>query len=280
MLSQAITPQPVTMCPMRWHRTATTMLGAHRLLLLVGYPGGGKSSFAQHAAIEATGKKPKVLQGNRTAQKSDLWGHFELASNETRFIDGPLPEALKSGAWLVVEDFSLVPLEVRSLLLALRGQDAIANPLTKELVPIPPTFRLIATTNPESLKCRDSSMLMKALVDDFMILEVPYQGTAMVRAFLRHNFPSVPQEQVTFVVDQWYRYYKVLPESNSTDREMRLSYRAADHLMKLLLAGMDRDEAVSIALANQYIFDEDAHGAAKLLAYTEKLDRDDEEEIG
>ena len=170
-----------------WHRTADQMLNLHRLVMLVGNPGVGKTTFAQDAARTATGRPAASLQGTPETELSHVFGFFSLKREETAFCDGPLPRALKSGCWLIVEEFNLIPLEVRAALLALRGQDEITNPFTGEVLPIPHDFRLVATSNPETLTCRRNSAIAGALLDDFLILDVPDLSPEMIEELLRHE---------------------------------------------------------------------------------------------
>ncbi len=248
-----------------WHADAFTLLDVGRppLVLLVGEPGCGKTTFARHAAVRATGRPPLVLSGSPEAEQSHLFGRWTLVGDETRFIDGPLPQALKSGRWLLIEEFSQIPIECRASLLPLRDQDELTNPLNGELLPVPDGFRLIATSNSETLTCRKNTGIARVLYDGFLVLEVPELDDAQVGRFLRHHFPAAGQDRVARVLKLWNDYRGLT--SKGVSAKGHLSYRAAAHLMSLLERGMDEVRAVQVALVNKFLSaDQDLFSAAKL----------------
>jgi MoxR-like ATPase len=248
-----------------WHADARVLLevGKPPLILLVGEPGCGKTTFAKHAAEQITGRPPLVLSGSPEAEQSHLFGRWTLAGDETRFIDGPLPAALKSGRWLLIEEFSQIPIECRASLLPLRDQDEISNPLTGEVLPIPPEFRLIATSNSETLTCRKNTGIARVLYDGFLVLEVPELDDIQVGRFLHHHFPHAGKPRVARVLKLWNEYRSLT--SKGVSAKGQLSYRAAAHLMSLLEKGMDEVRAVQVALVNKFLAsDQDLFSAAKL----------------
>lgn len=241
-----------------WHNIAEIMLEIHRLVLLVGDPGCGKTTWALRTSLEKTNKNAAILQGTPETEMSHIWGMYSLKNNETAFCDGPLPQSLKQAKHLIVEEFNLIPLETRASLLTLRGQEQITNPFTGEEIAIPDEFRIIATSNSETLRCRQNSKIAQALLDDFLVLEVPSLQVKQIKKLLRCNFPDSQAEIRNRVVEVWESY------SSIDSEEIKLSYRAAAHLMSLLQAGMKESIAVEIALVNKFILNEDAHQAAKL----------------
>jgi MoxR-like ATPase len=250
-----------------WFDIVAKMLDVSRFVLLVGPPGCGKSTFAQHIARHRTGRPPIVIPGSPQREEIDVWGSRAIVDGETVFEDGPLPMALKrAGTWLVVEEFATIPLETRSTFLELRNADEITNPFTREVLPVPRgnDFRVLATSNPESMNCQRHAALARALFDGILIYEVPPLPESEVRMLLRHHHPAAAAEDIEWAITAW-RTYRFLSEAQEKDHaDEFVTYRAASQLLALVAAGLDREQAVRIALVNKFITDSDLHAAAKL----------------
>jgi|CXWL01.1.fsa_nt_gi midasin (ATPase involved in ribosome maturation) len=252
-----------------WHKLALTTLAVPkdgRLLLLVGEPAAGKTTFAFHAAKRHTGDSPEIIQGTPETELNHIWGYLGLAQGETQYCDGPLPRALKQKRWLLVEEFNLIKWDVRQRFLELRESDSVTNPVTGERITIDPAFRLIATSNPENLKCRRNATDAMALMSAFRIIEVPALMADDIRDLLCAHYPQAGLTLIDHAVALWDTYADIGSNETKTDYRLRLTYRAASHLVGLLLQGVDERDAVNIALVNKYIFDSDLHTAAQLKA--------------
>ena len=255
---------------MDWHADVDLILRdpENRLVCLVGEPGAGKTTYAKEKARQVTGQEPEVIDGGPGFEERHLFGKTELAAKNGATItvdaDGPLIRALRHQRWLILEEFSLIPNEMRAYFLGQRGQKAIVNPQTDELVRIPPSFRLIATSNPENIACRRSGT-SRALLDGFITIDIPEPTAKDVEAWLRFHYPKASAAKIGFVLEKWTEY-RALASANERDKVQYLSYRGAGQLLRLVEAGMNPEKAVRYALVNKYISDPDLYATAKLRA--------------
>ncbi|MET0929454.1 MAG: MoxR family ATPase [Aeromicrobium sp.] len=129
---------------------AALLSGAH--VLLEGPPGTGKSTLLRQIASRR--HIPFVLvEGNAELTPGRLIGHFDpalvLSSGYVPeiFSDGPLLEAMRTGALLYVEELNRIPEETLNVLLAAMSERSIVVPRLGH-VPAAPGFGLVAAMNP------------------------------------------------------------------------------------------------------------------------------------
>lgn len=246
-----------------WHTSARNMLAAHSMLWLVGKPGTGKTTFARAFALAHSGRPACELQGDPKADATAFWGRYTLVGGDMQFVDGPLTRALRLGSVFVLNDVGVVPFAALSTILPLREPDVIENPITHEVLQVPPSFRAILTSNPDNYKCRSNRSTLEALVDGCLVVEVPDLGDQGVRQLLAKNFPDAAASQLDAVTEAWSQH--AVPKARQgEDAPMRLSYRAAHHLMKLLLAGVPLRDAMGPALIDKFFLDQDLHETVRL----------------
>lgn len=256
-----------TLVPLDWHNDYALILDSHRMPLLVGPPGVGKTEVAHAEAWRRTHQAPEVVQGTPEVESSHFWGQTELRGDETIFADGPLPRALRHGRHLIVEEINLIPHEVRATFLGVRGRSDVRHPGTGEVLSIPDEFRLVATSNTESLQCRSNGMLAQAVLDDFIVLEVPPLTEQTAAKFLARDFPQATAELRTEAIELWDRFRDVAQEvDKSTDDggKPALGYRSLKHYVNLVSAGMNSPRAARLAFINRYITDKELFEAAEL----------------
>ncbi|HMO16158.1 MAG TPA: AAA family ATPase [Pirellulaceae bacterium] len=266
-----------TITELDWFSDAILALKYHRLLLLVGHQGRGKTSFARWAANSLGCPDPLILQGNPAIEQHHFWGYERLVNGNMVWEDGFLANALKTKRWLIIEDFNAVPVDVRAVLNDLRdGRESCTNPLNKERILVPPTrsddygFRIIATANPESMKCNSNRSLGQALLDGFICLpEIPEIDLATIRSMLASRFPNASPGTISVAIEEWEKYRQIRGKDESSqdshsENGSFLTFRSLEQLVGLLESGMRLSTAVEYSVIAKFRPFPDLYSAAKI----------------
>ncbi len=127
-------------------------VAAGRDVLLEGPPGTSKSTLLR--SITAEWGIPLVfVEGNADLTPTRLVGHHDPARvlredyTPDNFVPGPLIEAMRSGAFLYVEEFNRAPEDTLNTLLTAMAERRIALPRVGTVEALP-SFRVIASMNP------------------------------------------------------------------------------------------------------------------------------------
>jgi nitric oxide reductase NorQ protein len=249
-----------------WHAVAERALATTRILLLIGSPGCGKTSWVQHASRRLCGAPAEELQGGPKVDDASFWGRYVLRHDETVFRDGPLARALRRGSICAVNDSGLIPYASLANLLPFRNTDRVVNPISQDELPIPAATRIVLTANPDSAACRTNFTAVQALVDGAMVLRVPDPGRDELEQILRHHVPDVSAAELDTVLGQLETFREVADGSDDDERRIRIGPRAALQLLQAPRAGFPLAQAVELAMVGKFVLDKDLLSAAELQA--------------
>jgi magnesium chelatase subunit D len=181
----------------REREVLTVALQAARHVVLEGPPGTGKSTLLR--AISRDLRRAMVfVEGNAELTPARLIGQYDPAQVlaegylASSFADGPLLQAMRSGALLYLEEFNRVPEETLNVLITVLTEGEIAVPRLG-LVQADPEFRLIAAMNP--FDAIGTARVSQAIADRICRVVLGYQDAAAERrittAVTGHNGQAV-----------------------------------------------------------------------------------------
>ncbi|MDF1706413.1 MAG: MoxR family ATPase [Aeromicrobium sp.] len=175
--------------------------GAH--VLLEGPPGTGKSTLLKRVASRRD--VPFVLvEGNAELTPARLIGHFDPSLVLTRgysleiFDDGPLLEAMRSGALLYLEELNRVPEETLNVLLAAMSEREIAVPRLGR-VRAGDGFGVVAAMNP--FDAVGTARVSGALYDRTCRIAMDYQSREAEQHIVQMRSERVDDAWLARVVD-------------------------------------------------------------------------------
>ena len=253
-------------------------------VFVTGLSGNGKTLMVEeiHAKL---GKE--LIRVNITIEtdEDDLLGGFRLVNGETKFMPGPVIEAMERGCTLLLDECDLGSNKLLALQPVLEGKGVYLKKVNKWIIP-KNGFNVIATANTKGKGSEDgrfigTNILNEAFLERFAItLEQPYATAAIEKKIVlgsMKKYGDVDDEFATNLVT-WAEVIRKTFYDGGVDEV--ISTRRLDHIVKALAIFGDKMKAIELCVAR---FDEDTKTSfldlySKIDADILKTEEEEEEE--
>tara|TARA_A100001201_G_scaffold71889_1_gene65716 strand:+ start:134 stop:1366 length:1233 start_codon:yes stop_codon:yes gene_type:complete len=250
-------------------------------VFVTGMSGNGKTTMIEQVCAKA---KRECFRVNITQEtdEDDLIGGFRLIQGETVFSAGPVVEAMRNGAVLLLDEIDLGSSKIMCLQPVLEGKGVFIKK-TGEWVTPAKGFTVVATANTKGKGDNDgrfigTNVMNEAFLDRFdWTLEQEYATKAVEKRILikkMEKFGHVDKDFAEYLV-KWAEITRKAFSEGAVDEI--ITTRRLENICKAFSIFKDRKQSVDLALAR---FDEETQSA--FLNLYEKVDDtisvDDEEE--
>lgn len=222
-------------------------------VFVTGMSGNGKSLSVIQAAAHCNRELVRI---NVTAgtDEDDLIGSFRLINGETVWQDGPMVEAMKRGALVLIDEIDMLnPNKAASLFTILEGKGVFIKKINQMIHPVD-GFNVIATANTKGKGSDDgrfmgTNVLNEAFLERFPItLEFEYPGKGHERKILRKVFNSLDINDEDFVKNlvDWAAALRKSFLEGATDE--LISTRRLVHIAKAYSIFGDKEKAIRLCI--------------------------------
>ena len=172
-------------------------------VFVTGLSGNGKTFMIEQACAKA---KRELFRVNVTIEtdEDDLLGGFRLVNGETVWFDGPVVEAMRKGAVLLLDEVDLASTKIMCLQPVLEGKGVFLKKIN-EWVECEEGFNIIATANTkgkgdETGNFIGAGVLNEAFLERFPItVEQEYPANSVEKKILNKVFDKLNVSDTEFV---------------------------------------------------------------------------------
>ena len=227
-------------------------------VFVTGLSGNGKTLMIEQLHAEA---KKELIRANITIEtdEDDLFGGFRLVNGETKFVPGPVIEAMERGITLLLDECDLGSNKLLALQPVLEGNGVFLKKVNKWIKP-KEGFNVFATANTKGKGSEDgrfigTNILNEAFLERFAItIEQPYPTAAIEKKIVlgsMEKYGSVDEKFADNLVT-WAEVIRKTFYDGGVDEV--ISTRRLDHIAKAFAIFGNKMTAIELCVAR---FDDD-----------------------
>ena len=227
-------------------------------IFVTGLSGNGKTLMIEQ--VHAKMKK-ELIRVNITIEtdEDDLLGGFRLVNGETKFVPGPVIEAMERGCTLLLDECDLGSNKLLALQPVLEGKGVFLKKINKWIIP-KDGFNVMATANTKGKGSEDgrfigTNILNEAFLERFAItMEQPYATAATEKKIVVNSMKKYGEVDEGFATNliTWAEVIRKTFYDGGVDEV--ISTRRLDHIVKAFAIFGNKMEAIELCVAR---FDDD-----------------------
>jgi len=245
-----------------WGHTSTikqiVKSGLFYPIFVTGLSGNGKTLMIEQIHAEM---KRELIRVNITIEtdEDDLLGGFRLVNGETKFVPGPVIEAMERGCTLLLDECDLGSNKLMCLQPVLEGKGVYLKKVNKWVTP-KNGFNVMATANTKGKGSDDgmfigTNVLNEAFLERFAVtLEQPYPSVAIEKKIVVNSMKKYGAVDEKFADNliTWADVIRKTFYDGGIDEV--ISTRRLDHIAKAFAIFKDKSKSIDLCVAR---FDED-----------------------
>ena len=248
-------------------------------VFITGLSGNGKTMMVEQVCAQL---RREFFRVNITIEtdEDDLLGGYRLQDGETVWFDGPVVQAMKRGAVLLLDEVDLASNKIMCIQPILEGKGVLLKKINQFVEPAS-GFQIVATANTKGKGSEDgrfigTNILNEAFLERFPItVEQEYPSVTVEKKILIKELEAVgnPDENFADMLTKWADVIRKTFMDGGIDEI--IATRRLVHIVKAFAVFGDRTKAIQMCINR---FDDETKSAFMDL-YT-KVDADASTEIG
>ena len=227
-------------------------------VFITGLSGNGKTLMVEQLHAEM---KKELIRVNITIEtdEDDLLGGFRLVNGETKFVPGPVIEAMERGCTLLLDECDLGSNKLLALQPVLEGKGVFLKKINK-WISAKAGFNVMATANTKGKGSEDgrfigTNILNEAFLERFAItIEQPYPTATTEKKIVMGSMTKYKKVDESFADNliTWAEVIRKTFYDGGVDEV--ISTRRLDHIVKAFAIFGDKMQSIELCVAR---FDED-----------------------